>query len=253
MTIYDRPLWQIIRDEALPKLGEPFSASDGVEWVLARYPKFKPSTVQLHFRAMTANDPLRRHHRLPVLLIKTHEGLYRTYDDERDGLFDEDGRPLTNGSPPADETGDEEESQVAEEDVAFALEQHLEEFMDSNWERISFGKPLRRYEDPKGGSGRQFRTGVGVIDFLCEDAATGDLVVIELKKGRSSDKVLGQCQRYMGWVQEKLAKPGQKVRGLIIAPEQDDRLKYALKVAANVDMLCYRVDFQLDSPQEKTS
>jgi RecB family endonuclease NucS len=84
-----------------------------------------------------------------------------------------------------------------------------------------------------------------VIDFLCKDGRSGDFVVIELKKGRGSDRVLGQCQRYMGWVQENLAARGERVRGLIIAPEQDERLRYALKVAPNVDILCYRVSFQL--------
>ena len=126
----------------------------------------------------------------------------------------------------------------------------IEDFMHANWGRIDYGRSLTLYKSPDGLTGRQFPTDIGVIDFLCEDADSGDFVIIELKKGRSSDKVLGQCQRYMGWVQETLATHGQRVRGLIIAPEQDERLRYALKVAPNVDMLCYRVDFQLVHPSE---
>jgi RecB family endonuclease NucS len=32
----------------------------------------------------------------------------------------------------------------------------------------------------------------------------GDFVVVETKKGKESDKVVGQIQRYMGWVKRNL-------------------------------------------------
>ena len=172
------------------------------------------------------------------------------YAIEGAAIYDEEGRPVGGQSISGLEGADEPE-QPSEEEVQFALEQHLEDFMYANWSRISFGRRLKLYHGTTGETGRQFPTEVGVVDFLCEDTDTDDLVVIELKKGRSSDKVLGQCQRYMGWVQENLAKAGQKVRGLIVAPEQDDRLRYALKVAPDVQMLCYRVDFHLFSPSEE--
>ena len=54
---------------------------------------------------------------------------------------------------------------------------------------------------------------VGRIDLLCTDQQ-GNFVVIEIKKDRSGDKVVGQIQRYMGWVKKHLA--GDKdVRGII--------------------------------------
>ena len=44
--------------------------------------------------------------------------------------------------------------------------------------------------------GQQYNTGlVGTIDLLCEDEESGDLVVIELKRGRPSDEVAGQLAR----------------------------------------------------------
>jgi hypothetical protein len=52
-------------------------------------------------------------------------------------------------------------------------------------------------------------------------------VIIELKKGRSADKVYGQCSRYMGWVRKNLAKDGAKVHGVIVARQIDDKLKAA--------------------------
>ena len=40
-------------------------------------------------------------------------------------------------------------------------------------------------------------TEVGTIDILADEPDTNSLVVIELKKGRESDKVVGQTLRYI--------------------------------------------------------
>lgn len=126
----------------------------------------------------------------------------------------------------------------------FVLEAHLEEFIDKNWKHINFGGELAKYEvDDQ--SGRQFPAGAWSIDFLCLDKVTGDFVVIELKRGKTSDATVGQVLRYMGWVAENLAKSGQKVRGIIISQEVDDALKYAVKGLSNVNVLTYKVDFKL--------
>ncbi|MDO9303523.1 MAG: endonuclease NucS [Anaerolineales bacterium] len=126
----------------------------------------------------------------------------------------------------------------------FALEAHLEEFIDKNWKHINFGVDLVKYEVEEQ-SGRQFPAGAWSIDFLCVDKANGDFVIIELKRGKSSDSAVGQVLRYIGWVGENLAKPGQKVRGIIISQEVDDALKYAVKGLLNVSVLTYKVDFKL--------
>ena len=57
--------------------------------------------------------------------------------------------------------------------------------------------------------------------------------------------VVGQIQRYMGFVTEELAGPDQQVRGLIIALENDDRIKRALVVAKGIDFYRYEVNFRL--------
>ena len=126
----------------------------------------------------------------------------------------------------------------------FALEAHLEEFIDKNWKHIDFGAELAKYEvDDQ--SGRQFPAGAWSIDFLCTDKANGDFVVIELKRGKTSDATVGQVLRYIGWVAENLAEPTQQVRGIIISQEVDDALKYAIKGLKNVNVLTYKVDFKL--------
>jgi restriction system protein len=49
----------------------------------------------------------------------------------------------------------------------------------------------------------------------------------------------------MGYVQEELAEEGQTVRGVIIALEDDLRLRRALQVANNIEFYRYEVSFSL--------
>lgn len=147
-------------------------------------------------------------------------------------------------SLPSDEPRKTDDAIISESQ--FALEAHLEEFIDKNWRHINFGAELIPYATDEQ-SGRQFPAGAWSIDFLCTDKSSGDFVVIELKRGRSSDSAVGQVLRYIGWVDENLAKPGQKTRGIIIAKEVDDALRYAVKGLQNVSVLTYKVDFKLSA------
>jgi len=81
--------------------------------------------------------------------------------------------------------------------------------------------------------GQQYPTDAGPIDILAISKDKKELLVIELKKGRASDSVLGQIQRYMGYVLDELAEDKQKVRGVIIALEDDQRIRRALRVASS--------------------
>ncbi len=101
-----------------------------------------------------------------------------------------------------------------------AVEDYLENHLDVIGAKI--GANLKLVKD-----GRQYSTTVGPIDLLTIDNKTGEYVVIELKKGRSADKVYGQCSRYMGWVRKNLAAQGAKVHGVIVARKIDDKLKAA--------------------------
>jgi hypothetical protein len=84
-------------------------------------------------------------------------------------------------------------------------------------------------------------TDIGSIDLLCEDR-NGKLVVVETKKGRESDKVVGQILRYMGWVSKQMEK---KVRGVIVVSEPDERLEYALHGTRDIALKFYKVRFEL--------
>ena len=134
---------------------------------------------------------------------------------------------------------------TVEDPVAFALEKHLEEFLVSNWAKTEFGKHYKIFEDEGEIVGQQYPSDTGPIDILAVSKDDKEILVVELKKGRASDNVVGQVQRYMGFVKEELCSKGQNVRGVIIALEDDTRIRRALSVTTNIDFYRYEVNFKL--------
>lgn len=133
---------------------------------------------------------------------------------------------------------------TVEDPTVFALEKHLEDFLVQNWKHTELGKRYDLFEDENGTS-QQYPTDTGPIDILAISKDKKELLVIELKKGRASDSVVGQIQRYMGYVLDELAEDNQKVRGVIIALEDDQRIRRALRVAKNIEFYRYEVSFRL--------
>jgi hypothetical protein len=125
----------------------------------------------------------------------------------------------------------------------FYLEKQLEDFIISNWVNTELGEDLELIVKDGELVSQQYRTDIGPIDILAKDKKTGAHVVIELKKGQTSDDTIGQITRYMGWVEEKLND--RSVRGIIIANGFDKKLEYALKRVSGVDVFIYEIDFRL--------
>ena len=134
---------------------------------------------------------------------------------------------------------------TVEDPAEFALEKHLEDFLVKNWKQTELGKHYDIYEVDGELVGQQFPSDTGQIDILAISKDKKALLVVELKKGRASDVVVGQIQRYMGYVLEELAEENQKVRGVIIALEDDIRIRRALAVATNIEFYRYQVSFKL--------
>lgn len=134
---------------------------------------------------------------------------------------------------------------TAEEVSAFALEKHLEDFLVKNWAQTELGREYDIYTEDGESVGQQYLTDTGPLDLLAIKKDKSELLVVELKKGRASDAVVGQVLRYMGFVKEDLAESGQTVRGVIIALESDVRLRRALAVVPNVQFYRYQIDFKL--------
>jgi len=135
--------------------------------------------------------------------------------------------------------------ETIEDPSEFAMEKHLEDFLVKNWKQTELGKNYDVYEEDGEIIGRQFPSDTGPIDILAISKDKKSLLVIELKKGRASDHVVGQIQRYMGYVKDELAEANQQVKGIIIAHEDDLRIKRALSVANNIEFYRFQVSFKL--------
>lgn len=144
-----------------------------------------------------------------------------------------------------------EQSKEIESQAEFVLEKFLHEFIVTNFDRINFGSKLEMYKDEDGRNGSEYPTSAGYIDILCRDKDIGDFVVIELKKGFSTDTAIGQTLRYIGWVETNLAM-GKRVRGLIIARDFDERLRYSLPRDPQIGVKTYQIDFKLRDPHPNT-
>jgi Endonuclease NucS len=131
------------------------------------------------------------------------------------------------------------EKEFAEFQDMIVSEKAVEDYLENQLEVIGakIGVNLKLVKD-----GRQYSTTVGPIDLLTVDTKTGEYVVIELKKGRSADKVYGQCSRYMGWVRKNLAANGAKVHGAIVARQIDNNLKAARDAH---DTKVYLIEFEM--------
>ena len=133
---------------------------------------------------------------------------------------------------------------TVEDASSFALEEHLEAFLVKNWATTEFGRDYDIYED-EGVKAQQYQTDTGPLDILAISKDKRRLLVVELKKGRASDAVVGQTLRYMSFVQEELAESGQTVLGAIVAHEDDQRIRRALTMTPNISFYRYQVNFRL--------
>jgi len=140
--------------------------------------------------------------------------------------------------------------ETKDEDLEFPLEEYLENFIIKNWNNINFDESLTLYIDDEGTPAQQYPTSEGFIDLLAKDA-DGNFVVIELKKGRSNQQVVGQILSYVGWVKNNLVVEGQKVRGIIIAADGNQALLDAVSTVSDfISVKYYRVKFNFINPNK---
>lgn len=132
-----------------------------------------------------------------------------------------------------------------EDAAAFAMEKHLEDFLVKNWAQTELGKDYDIYAEDGEPVGQQYPTDTGPMDLLAVKKDKSELLVVELKRGKASDVVVGQVLRYMGFVKEDLAESHQAVRGVIIALEDDLRIRRALAVTPTIQFFRYQISFKL--------
>jgi len=135
--------------------------------------------------------------------------------------------------------------ETVEDPSAFAMEKHLEDFLVQNWGQTELSNEYDIYEVDGERVGQQYQTDTGPLDILAISKDRKRLLVVELKKGRASDVVVGQILRYMGYVQQELAEEGQTVHGIIIALEDDPKIRRALSMTPIIEFYRYQISFKL--------
>ena len=188
--------------DAAESIPDPMSANAVIQWFAANYPKVQSTTVRAHIIGLTANNSSRKHYpslarRAPVF-YQTSQGILARFDSRAHQVVE----ALTTRDVEEIEFDLVEEALGQDSATAatmeFALEAYLEEFILTNWSLIDWGRRLELWEDNGGRSGHQFQTPIGRLDLLARDVDTDALVVIELKRGRTSDRVVGQAAPVAG-------------------------------------------------------
>lgn len=256
-TIYDRPTRALLKDMLKDwqlKPGETFTAQRAVDWFAKHYPKLKAGSIHAHLVQASTNDPSRRHHpatnATDDLLVKVGSREYRCYEPGVDPApLHEPPKTRVVGPDGSTVTVDEEEDdpEVAVEtaiagSTQFALEKDLQRYLADNLQLIEPGLTLFQDEDI---SGFEYPAGGGRrIDILAKDRA-GHFVVLELKVEKGYDRVVGQVLRYVNWVRNELAEPGQRVRGIIVCRTMSQDLVLACASVPDVELFEYRLQVTL--------
>lgn len=165
---------------------------------------------------------------------------------------DEQPAPVRGAAGPSDsvEVAAADDDDGAVSGQSFALESHLQRFLWDNWDQTELFRDWEVYTEPGDDErGYEYPCDVGRIDILARSHDGKRWLVVELKRGRTSDQTVGQVLRYMGWIKHELAAPGESVEGLVIAHDNDDRLAYALEMVPSVTLRHYEVSFRLKAPR----
>jgi hypothetical protein len=116
----------------------------------------------------------------------------------------------------------------------FVLEAGIEEAVKANLKQLGL-----RLADAAIQQQCSLGIGIGRTDLICLDEHD-NFVVLELKAVHSSDSVVGQILRYMGYIRENWAEKNKKVRGIILTPSYDEQLRLAAK-EAGIQVLRVRI------------
>lgn len=85
---------------------------------------------------------------------------------------------------------------------------------------------------------KEYSLPIGTIDLLLKDDYN-NFYIVEFKRNRSSDKIVGQLQRYMGYMRKEITS--NNVYGLIVMKEINNKIKYSASENKNIKMYEYDI------------
>ena len=187
--------------------------------------QWQPRTLQAHLYACVVNNPKAyiHHPSTARFLYKNADGSFEIYSEQVHG---------PNEWAPTE--GEDDFEGLAElVETSISLERDIEDHLVRHLEGIEKGLTLE---------GRQVVVDIGRIDILAKDAR-GQRVVIEVKVGEAKDSAVGQIARYLGWYGRADGKPA---RGILVAAEFPEGVRYAATAIPNLTLIAYQVQFAFD-------
>ncbi len=187
--------------------------------------QWKASTLQAHLYACVVNNPKAYIH---------HPSAERFLYRNTDGTFELYSEPVHGPNEWAPTASDDETTDVAElAETSISLERDIEDHLVHHLDAIESGLKL---------VGRQVSTDIGRIDILAQDSK-GLRVIIEVKVGDAKDSAVGQIARYLGWYAKT---EGKLPRGILIAGDFPEGVRYAATAIPNLSLIAYRVQFAFE-------
>ena len=140
--------------------------------------------------------------------------------------------------PPEEDVGIDSDVEIIEDAITLSLEKDLEKFLiiDSNLKSVE--RDLELYQN-------QYRIGIGRIDILARDSQN-NWVILELKAKKARPADLAQLLAYIGWCQSELGGHQTSVRGLLIASDFDEKIRYAAQLTPTIQLMKYSVHFSFE-------
>ena len=127
--------------------------------------------------------------------------------------------------------------------ASISVERDLRKYLVPNLDSLESG--LKLYTDQeRSGEEYPIEGGRMRIDILARDEHNS-YVVVELKAGVADQSTFGQLSAYMGWIKKNLAK-GENVRGMIVANDFDEKIKYAAQSVSNIKLKRYVLEFKFE-------
>ena len=142
MSIYEKPVWMLMKDMVIEKelnKDEIITRDEVVSWFQEKYPQIKKSTITAHLLKMSTNAHSRIHYNVNA---DGHDDLFFQIDSQKFRLYDPESDPqpiysIENEIQTADEVPDEPNE--------FAYERDLKSFLAKNIQIL--GADIRLYED----------------------------------------------------------------------------------------------------------
>lgn len=219
---------------------QPLTKGQIMAWIGVHYAdnEFHPATLEAQIRRSCANVPFALKYRAPKVLF--FDRRTRTYSKVSSAepsqgsiaAFDDSG-------PLSDEEVDSPLEIEDQSDLLVGLEAQLRDYLAKNLTKLEKG--LTFWNDSP--TSVEYEIGGKRIDILAKDL-DGVPVVVELKRGKAYDKVVGQALLYQALVTTEFKV--RRVRVILVANVISPELQLACSKQADFKLFEYAIAMQLN-------